>query len=346
MHSAHAGRFWVGSYERAGDEPRGTLTSVPFPLSKPFVSFLIGAGSFPTTRAEVVREDNGVVIARASGEDVEDMKRVAFDLTPHVGKSIFVRLVDDDTRGWGHVNFDDFRMHDSRPEVAARKPGGPDAFQHAGLSPEEAAKAMTVPPGFKVTLFAGEPDVHQPIAFAIDDRGRLWVAEAYSYPIRVPEDQARDQILIFEDTDGDGHFDSRKVFADKLNLVSGLELGFGGVYVGAAPNFLFIPDKDGDDRPDGPADDPPRRLGLAGFARDPEHLHLGPRRLALRLPRRLHPFQGRQARHARRRSDARSTPGSGAITRPGTSSRSSPRGRATPGASPSTPKGDCSRPPA
>ena len=111
---------------------------------------------------------------------------------------------------------------------------------------------MTVPPGFKVTLFAGEPDVVQPIAMAIDDRGRLWVAEAYSYPRRVPDNEAKDRILIFEDTNGDGRFDTRKVFADHLNLVSGLEVGFGGVWVGAAPHFLFIPDRDGDDRPDGP----------------------------------------------------------------------------------------------
>ena len=111
---------------------------------------------------------------------------------------------------------------------------------------------MTVPPDFKVTLFAGEPDVVQPIAFASDDRGRLWVAEAYSYPHRVAPEKARDRILIFEDVDGDGHFDKRKVFIDKLNLVSGLEVGFGGVWVGAAPEFYFIPDKDGDDRPDGP----------------------------------------------------------------------------------------------
>ncbi|HQU43245.1 MAG TPA: hypothetical protein PK867_10560 [Pirellulales bacterium] len=123
-------------------------------------------------------------------------------------------------------------------------------FAHAGLSPEEAAKAMTVPDGFKVTLFAGEPDVVQPIAQAIDDRGRLWVAEAYSYPHRVPEAEARDRILIFEDEDGDGHFDRRTVFIDKLNLVSGLEVGFGGVWVGMAPYFLFIPDRDGDDVPD------------------------------------------------------------------------------------------------
>src|SRR5215471_16208658 len=120
------------------------------------------------------------------------------------------------------------------------------------LPPKDAAKAMTLPPGFEVTLFAGEPDVVQPIAFTFDDRGRLWVAEAYSYPVRVPEERARDRILIFEDADGDGRFDTRKVFADRLNLVSGLELGFGGVWVGAAPQFLFIPDADGDDVPDGP----------------------------------------------------------------------------------------------
>ena len=252
MRSGHNGRFWVGSYERQGDEPRGTLTSVPFRLGKPFLSFLIGAGSGKTTRVEVVRADNGVVIATTSGDGVEEMRRVSFDLNQHLTKDVFIRLVDDETRGWGHVNFDDVRLHDSTV-FGTQKPGA-DAFLHAGLTPEEAARAMTVPDGFQVTLVAGEPDVHQPIGFAIDDRGRLWVAEAYSYPVRVPADQARDQILIFEDTNGDGHFDNRKVFADKLNLVSGIEVGHGGVYVGAAPEFLFIPDRNGDDKPDGPAE--------------------------------------------------------------------------------------------
>src|SRR5262245_31940578 len=63
-----------------------------------------------------------------------------------------------------------------------------DRFMHAGLAPEAAARAMTVPPGFSVSLFAGEPDVTQPIAMAIDDRGRLWIAEAHSYPVRLPDD--------------------------------------------------------------------------------------------------------------------------------------------------------------
>ena len=37
------------------------------------------------------------------------------------------------------------------------------------LPPIEAAQTMRVPEGFRVTLFAGEPDVMQPIAFCVDD---------------------------------------------------------------------------------------------------------------------------------------------------------------------------------
>lgn len=119
-----------------------------------------------------------------------------------------------------------------------------------GLSPMEAAARMTVPDGFRVNLAAGEPLVHQPIAFTMDHRGRLWIAEAYTYPNRAPDGQGRDKIVILEDVDGDGSFEKRKVFIEGLNLISGLELGFGGVWVGAAPYLMFIPDRDGDDKPD------------------------------------------------------------------------------------------------
>jgi putative membrane-bound dehydrogenase-like protein len=121
-----------------------------------------------------------------------------------------------------------------------------------GLSPQAAAKAISMPAGFSATLCASEPDVMQPIAFAMDHRGRVWVAEAYSYPKRVPDDQAKDRILIFEDTKGNGVFDRRTVFIEGLNLISGLEVGFGGVFVGAAPNLYFIPIKEGEDKPAGP----------------------------------------------------------------------------------------------
>src|SRR5437868_4936799 len=85
------------------------------------------------------------------------------------------------------------------------------AVESVGLSGEAAARAMKVPPGFEVSLFAAEPDVVQPVAFAIDDRGRLWVAENVTYPIRAPEGHGKDRILILEDVDGDGRFDKRTV---------------------------------------------------------------------------------------------------------------------------------------
>lgn len=136
----------------------------------------------------------------------------------------------------------------------------------AGLPPLAAAKQMTVPPGFQVQLAAGEPMVHQPVAFTIDHRGRVWVAEAYTYPIRAPEGQGRDKIVILEDTNQDGTLDSRKEFITGLNLVSGLEVGFGGVWVGAAPYLMFVPDANGDDVPDGEP-----RILLDGFGYQDTH---------------------------------------------------------------------------
>ena len=149
----------------------------------PFASFLVAGGANPTSRVEIVRADTQKVVYSTSGDDTENLKPVAVDLTPHVGQMIFIRLVDESAGGWGHINFDDFRLHDAKPAVPERGGLQPlDVYAHAGLDPREAAAAMTVPDGFRVTLFAGEPDVQQPIAQAIDDRGRLWVAEAYSYP--------------------------------------------------------------------------------------------------------------------------------------------------------------------
>jgi putative membrane-bound dehydrogenase-like protein len=218
---------------------------------------------------ELVQADDNSVIFSISGVDRPLLRPVVVDLKPYAGKEVFVRLVDEEAGAstavyieehpWAHINFDDFRFHESRPffpseitpaEITTLPPIDP--VLHAGLSGEEAARAMRLPSGFSVKLAASEPDVMRPIAFALDDRARLWVAEAHTYPIRAESEQGSDRILIFEDTDGDGRLDSRKVFIENLNLVSGIEIGFGGVWVGSAPNLLFIPVDPGGDRPSGP----------------------------------------------------------------------------------------------
>ena len=132
------------------------------------------------------------------------------------------------------------------------------------IPPLEALKKISLPEGFSATLFAGEPNVMQPIAFDFDDRGRLWVVECFSYPDF--KNVNRDRILIFTDKDGDGKFDERKVFFDKGHRLSGITIGFGGVWVTSSPQLLFIPDADGDDVPDGPA-----VAHLNGFTLDAGH---------------------------------------------------------------------------
>ena len=125
--------------------------------------------------------------------------------------------------------------------------------QGTPYDPETSAQRIKLPDGFRAALFAGEPDLIKPIAMTLDDRGRLWVVESHSYPNWLPEGkQGRDRVLIFADKKGSGHFDSCKVFWDKGTNLSGIAVGFGGVWLCATPNLLFVPMRPGEDKPSGP----------------------------------------------------------------------------------------------
>lgn len=118
---------------------------------------------------------------------------------------------------------------------------------------EEAARTAVLPEGFRLEVFAAEPDVRQPIAMDFDGKGRLWVAECYTYaenPLRWDLD-LRDRVIVLEDTDGDGKADKRTVFWDQGTRLTSVAVGHGGVWVTCAPQLLFIPDADGDLVPDG-----------------------------------------------------------------------------------------------
>ena len=118
-------------------------------------------------------------------------------------------------------------------------------------SPEEMVGLIEVPKGFQVTLFAAEPQVQQPICMDFDEQGRLWVAENYSYSGGPYETKLRDRVVVFEDTDGDGRHDSRRVFWDKGFMLTSLVRGFGGLWILHDGTLSFIPDKDQDCVPDG-----------------------------------------------------------------------------------------------
>jgi putative membrane-bound dehydrogenase-like protein len=156
-----------------------------------------------------------------------------------------------------------FILTDAMRSVADEVPLPPDT-EGSPLPSAEALKRITVPQGFKVTLFAHEPDIRQPIAMAFDDRGRLWVCECYSYPdFKVKNN---DRVVILEDTNNDGRHDKRTIFWDKGNSLTGIEYGYGGIWVCCAPHLLFIADKNGDDVPDGEPE-----VVLDGWTTDAKH---------------------------------------------------------------------------
>lgn len=130
--------------------------------------------------------------------------------------------------------------------VGSRLPAADPKPADKPIPPKEAPGKMTLPEGFKVTLFAGEPDIVQPIAFTFDDRGRMWVVECVSYPKWSRDGKGSDRVVILEDTNGDGTFDKKTVFMDNGVNLSGIELGFGGVWLCSSPNLLFVPILEGD----------------------------------------------------------------------------------------------------
>lgn len=121
------------------------------------------------------------------------------------------------------------------------------------MAPGESHARLRLPKGFRATLFAAEPHVAQPVDLNFDTRGRLWVAECYTYekssgPWKSPY---HDRISIFEDREGNGEFDKRVVFTSGVKHLTSALPGMGGVWATTTPRLVFIPDRDRDDVPDG-----------------------------------------------------------------------------------------------
>src|SRR6478736_2991572 len=158
-----------------------------------------------------------------------------------------------------------FALAQGRFEPPTLIPHGQDRAPNAPRSPSEAIRTMTVPPGFRVELVAAEPDVVNPVAMTFDERGRIWITESLEYPRKQPG-PGQDRVKILEDTDGDGKADKFSIFAEGLNIPSGIAVGHGGVWVANSPDILFYPDADGDGKPDGPPE-----VVVTGFGRDDTH---------------------------------------------------------------------------
>ena len=131
--------------------------------------------------------------------------------------------------------------------------------------PELERATFVVPEGFEVNLYAGDPLIAKPIHMNFDAQGRLWIASSEVYPQIEPGQPATDKILMLEDANGDGVADKTTVFADDLLIPTGVEIGDGGVYVGASTELLHLKDTDGDGKSDS------KRVVLSGFGTEDTH---------------------------------------------------------------------------
>ena len=154
---------------------------------------------------------------------------------------------------------------------------------------EEALKQFRIREGFEIELVASEPVIGQPLHLSWDSKGRMWVTQylQYQFPAglkiieydnhlraqfdKVPEPpphgtKGADKITVFEDTTGDGIYDSHRDVITGLNIATSVETGAGGIWVTNAPYLLFYPDADGDANPDR---DP--EVILSGFGIEDTH---------------------------------------------------------------------------
>ncbi|GAB3890670.1 hypothetical protein GCM10028803_01700 [Larkinella knui] len=149
------------------------------------------------------------------------------------------------TKAWSNFSGNTSMYNTSTLWGIAQKEGLEAKF----LTPQQAIESMTMKDGYQANVWASEPMMTQPMAFCWDDRGRLWVAENRDYESRGYgfSKAGNSRILILEDTNGDGVADSRKVFLDSIPFPSAMAVGFDGLFLGAPPNLLFVPDRNGDD---------------------------------------------------------------------------------------------------
>lgn len=128
---------------------------------------------------------------------------------------------------------------------------------------EEALDSFQLRPGFKIERIAAEPHLRDPVALDIDENGRMYVAEFAEYNLyAAPEAQAKGRIMLLDDLDGDGVYETGHEFIPEIDQPVAVACWDGGVFIGATPDILYCKDTNGDNVAD------VREPVYTGFARD------------------------------------------------------------------------------
>lgn len=146
--------------------------------------------------------------------------------------------------------------------------------------PKEALSTFQLSDGFRIELAASEPLITNPVEAAFDEDGRMYVVQMDDYPAEKMEDYAagkdpKSKIMLLEDKDGDGFYESGTVFAEGLAYANGVIPWKGGILVASAPDILYLKDTDGDGKAD------QKEVILTGFALTNPQLRMSSMRYGL-----------------------------------------------------------------
>ncbi len=144
---------------------------------------------------------------------------------------------------------------------------GWSAIRQSESDPAEALSRFQLLDGLEANLFASEAEgLVNPLAMRWDSSGKLYVACTAAYPQPEPGEIPNDFIVVLTDSNGDGTADQSRIFAEGLDIPTGIETApGGGLYVGQGTELLLLRDLDGDDQAD------ERRLLLSGFGNGDTH---------------------------------------------------------------------------
>ncbi len=143
------------------------------------------------------------------------------------------------------------------------------------IDPNVEKAAFVIPDGYEINLFASDPMIQKPVQMNWDKQGRLWVVTSTTYPHIKPGEEAKDQVVVLEDTNHDGVADKSTGYADGLHIPTAVMPADGGCYVANSTEILFLKDNDGDLKAD------ERNIILSGFGTEDTHhlvhtMRLGP----------------------------------------------------------------------
>jgi mono/diheme cytochrome c family protein/glucose/arabinose dehydrogenase len=159
---------------------------------------------------------------------------------------------------------------DRRGEVQSPLPAHIQVPPAPVLTPEQQRATFTLAPGFRIELVAADPLIGDPVALQFGPDGRMWVVEMLGYMPNadgIGEREPVSQISVLTDTDRDGRYDKRVVYADKLVMPRALALVGDGLLVAEPPHLWFFRDTNGD----GVADEKTEVAGDYGDIKNPEH---------------------------------------------------------------------------